>query len=208
MDDTQYWDQGVKQIDQLVLAVNGIVDSFSEPRRSQVHELLKGPVGTGFFTAPASTKRGYHCAFPAGLVVHSLNVVRNAVLISQSLAPGRWSMETVMFCALFHDLGKAGDGKDPYYVQTKELWRSERGYNYEINSAVGYHFVPSSELGVYTLLQNGVTMTREEIIAIRLNDGPAAEGNVDYAFREPDLAVLINMADNWAMRAEKAADLV
>jgi hypothetical protein len=56
------------------------------------------------------------------------------------------------------------------------------------------------------LAKNGIDIDREEYLAIRLNDGPAADGNSDYAFREPDLAVLINMADNWAMRREKAED--
>jgi hypothetical protein len=206
MDDKEYWEQGTKHLDRNIAGVKGLIDTFPDPRGKQVLKMMNGPVGEAFFEAPASTKRIYHCCYPGGLLAHSLNVVLNAVKLAQTLAPGRWPDHKVVFCALFHDLGKAGDGKDPYYVQTKSAWKAERGENYEINSEKGYHFMPSSELGLYVLAKNGIDIDREEYLAIRLNDGPAADGNSDYAFREPDLAVLINMADNWAMRREKAED--
>lgn len=204
MNEDEYWNQGLKNLERNSAAVQELISMFPEPRRTQVMQMLSGPLGEQFFIAPASTKRIFHYAFPGGLVAHSLNVVRNALRIADALARERWTEDRIVFCALFHDFGKAGDGKDPYYVQTKSPFKVERGEYYELNSAFGYNFMPSSELGLYVLSQKGISMDREEYLAIRLNDGPAAGGNVDYAFREPDLAVLINMADNWAMRQEKA----
>lgn len=200
----EYWKQGEANVERNVAAVTSFIELCPEPLSGQIQRMMDGPVGAAFFSAPASTRRSFHYAFPGGLVAHSLNVVRNALKISKALAPDRWPGWKVSLCALFHDLGKAGDGERPYYVPTTSQWKSERGEFYELNREAP--FMPSSELGLYMLAKHGIVLEPEMHIAIRLNDGPAAAGNQDYSFLEPDLAVLINMADNWAMRAEKAED--
>lgn len=200
----EYWQQGTKNVERYAAAVKAYVELFPTELEEKVQKMLGGPVGTAFFTAPASTKRVFHYAFPCGLVAHSLNVTRCALKMQDALAPDRWPRWKVAFCALFHDLGKAGDGERPYYVQTKSTWKADRGEFYELNTEPP--FIPSSELGLYVLAKHGIVLEPEMHLAIRLNDGPAASGNEPYTFMEPDLAVLVNMADNWAMRAEKAED--
>lgn len=205
MNDTEYWEQGTKKLDQMVQAVNGVVSMFPDDLQKKVKVMLDGSMGEAFFMAPASTRRSFHYAFPGGLVAHSLNVVSNTMKIYRALGClTRWPEWKPAFCALFHDFGKAGDGERQYYIPTKSQWKMDKGEAYELNTS--QFFMPSSELGLYVLAKHGIVLEPEMHIAIRLNDGPAAGGNVDYSFLEPDLAVLINMADNWSMRQEKRED--
>ena len=202
MTNDEYFEQGKQKLDVAIAAVNKIVDSMGPKTKPALKTMFGGPFGEQFFTAPASTRRAYHNAYPGGLVAHSLNVVRNAVKLGETMFPNRWTTEQLMFCALLHDVGKAGDGVEPFYVRSTGSYKWERGEFYELNRETQY--MPSSEMGLYVLQRYGVTLTQEEYLALRLSDGPAAENNTMYKFREPDLAVLIHTADEWAMRDEKA----
>lgn len=192
---------GTRQLEQYHSLVSGIVESFPEPRRSAVKRMLDGPIGEQFMTAPASTRRSYHNSFPCGLVAHSLNVATNAVKLADALAPSRWHRGTVLFCALFHDLGKAGSPGSPYYVPTTEDWKRRREECYEVSRR---DWMPNAELGLWTLSNAGVTLSHEEYAAIRLNDGPGAPENRPWDFRVPHLALVIQWADHWSMEQEKA----
>lgn len=197
----EYWKQGTDKLDAYAQLVNAIIDSLPEPRKTQVEKMMAGPMGEQFMTAPASTRRAFHYAFPCGLVAHSLNVVRYSVQFAETFAPGRWPKWKVAFCALFHDLGKAGSPGKPYYVLTKEEWRRKKGEYYEVCKD---EFMPNAEKSLYNLQLHGITLDWEETCAIRLNDGMGSESNREYAFYEPDLALIIHWADHWSSRQEKA----
>lgn len=198
--DEEYWKQGSDKLEEYATMVNTIIDTFPEPRRSQVKKMMDGPMGEQFMLSPASTRRSFHYAFPCGLVAHSLNVVKYAVKLADTLAPGRWPKWKVMFCALFHDLGKAGSPGKPFYVQTKEDWKRKRGENYDVSHE---EFMPNAEKSLYVLQLHGVTLDHEETVAIRLNDGMGPGENKPYSFHEPDLALVVHWADHWASRQEK-----
>lgn len=181
--------------------VNKIVSLFSEPRKTLVENMLKGPVGTAYFTSPASTRDDYHSAYPGGLVEHSLNVLKHLMKLTEAMAPGRYSKETLAFVALFHDLGKSGDGDVEYYVQTDAKWKKDRGEHYEVN--LNCKFMPVSERSIYILQKNGLQLDFDEYVAIRLNDGQYIDENRRWKMKEPDLAILLHWADLWATRSEK-----
>lgn len=202
MTSDEYWGQGTRRLEQYYTAVTGIVDSFPEPRRSAVRAMLDGPLGEQFMTAPASTRRSYHNAYPCGLVAHSLTVATNAAKIAQTLAPGRWSLPQLMFCGLFHDFGKAGSPGSPYYLETREDWKRRKEEYYDVSQV---EWMPNSEKSVWLLQSHGVVLTHEEYAAIRLNDGMAPAENKPWGFKEPDLALVIHWSDHWSMRAEQAA---
>lgn len=187
-----------------VLKAMELTKTFSPNRELAARLMLNGPIGQQFFTAPASTKKSYHNAFTGGLLEHSLNVVDNARKIANALAPGMFSDESVVLTALFHDLGKCGDGVEPHYIQLDENdWRRRRGDLYEVNPKCD--FMPTGERGVWLLLKHGFEPTYDEMMALRLNDGAGARENQPYAFREPRLALVIHWADHWSCVGEKEA---
>jgi len=181
-----------------------LVSKFPEPRRAQVTAMLEGPVGAEYFLAPASSRLEYHDCFPGGLMVHSLGVVRNLKKLADCLAPGKFDNSTLAFVGLFHDLGKVGDGEQPGYIPQQSQWhRDKLGQMYTLNQACMPG--PNAERGLFILQTQGIRVSQEEWLAIRLNDGMYDEGNRSggFAMKEPDLALMLHWADRWACQQEK-----
>jgi len=201
MSKDKYWEQGADKIEEAYSTVLKLVGTFPEPRKTKVKSMLED-LGEQFMTAPASTNRTHHNAFPGGLLLHSISVVKHAHAIANAVAPNRWAASRITFCALFHDLGKAGTPGNPYYIQVEDEWKFRRGHYYEVNKD---EWMPSAERGLFILQQAGIVLDHEEYMAIRLNDGMGPAENKPYSFREPDLSLIIHWADHWAMRQEKEA---
>jgi hypothetical protein len=201
--DDAYWKQGELMLAQMIVEMDSIIGLFPEEKRKCVSTMMEGPIGEQFVMAPASTRRHYHNAFPCGLLAHSLGVVKNALRLSKALWPGRWPTWKVAFVALFHDLGKAGAPGKPFYVLTKEEWKRKKGEHWEVSKD---EYMPNPERAIFTLLSHGVSLDYEEYQAIRLNDGAAAEGNKDFAFKENPLSLIVHWADHATMMDEKDAE--
>jgi len=201
----EYWSQGTRRLDEYHRAVTNIVDGFPEPRRARVRAMLDGPMGEQFMTAPASTRRAHHNAYPCGLVAHSLTVVTNVLKIAQALAPGRWALPTLTFCGLFHDFGKAGSPGLEYYREVNEEWKRKRGEFYEVNPNCPHMDV--SQRTLFTLQQQGITLDHDEYLALMLADGQYVDRNKDYRLKEPHLAVIVHMGDLWTTLQEKQAEI-
>ena len=58
---------------------------------------------TDFFSAPASTQ--YHCSFPGGLCLHSINVYKALVKLNQAFG-NTYKDDTLLLVGLLHDLDK------------------------------------------------------------------------------------------------------
>lgn len=170
-------------------------------RREKVKSMMEGPVGQEYWTAPASSKEEYHSCYPGGLCQHSLNVVQNLKKLTDALCPKRYDLSTLIFVGLFHDLGKVGDGVEPYYQPNSSEWHRQKGALYETNRKCVY--MPTSERGLYILQTHGVEVSSEEYLAIRLNDGMYTDENRGYRLKEPDLALLVHWADRWSTSQEK-----
>lgn len=98
-----------------------LIKSISRPD-SDIEGLIAYLEATDFFTAPASTQ--YHCSFPGGLCLHSLNVYKALKRLVKNFAskvteiPGdenttstkqivpNYSEDTMIIVGLLHDLGK------------------------------------------------------------------------------------------------------
>ena len=204
MTDDEYWKQGIEKLASSHKQVMTLVGLFPEPRKEQVRKMLAGPVGEQYFAAPASTRRAHHNAFPGGLVLHSLNVLENLVKIATALCPRRFPDHQLAFCALFHDLGKAGPRGLPTYLPTTDEWKKKRGEYYEVDQK---NWLPTSEKGLFILQQEGVELDLDEYLAIRLNDGAGPTENKPYAFHTPTLALLTHWADHYAAEDEKRLGL-
>lgn len=174
--------------------------------RTRAINLMLEDMGTRIATAPASSRKMFHAAYPGGLVDHSLRVARYALTLRNSIDMYESiSVESVIFAALFHDFGKVGepgaDGRDYYVVQASEWHREKQGQYYIHNDQIPY--MDNVDHTFYCLLHYGIKPSQEEYLAIRLNDGPYAKANRQYAMKEPKLALLIHAADRMACEAEK-----
>lgn len=193
-----------EQLEEYIAVVNKLIDRFPEPRKTLVKKMFDGPIGENYFLAPASSKEEFHSCYAGGLMVHSLNVVQNLKKLSDALCPGKFDNPTLGFVGLFHDFGKVGDGKEPMYLPNDSDWHIRRGILYKINDKCS--FMPTSERGLFIFQQQGIELSRDEYLAIRLNDGPYARENEPYKMNEPDLALITHWADRWSCTQEKHSD--
>lgn len=183
--------------------LTNLLELLEEPRRTQVRDMMATQVGSSFLTAPASTRTDFHSCYPGGLLVHSLNVIRNLNRLAKTLCPGKYSDQTLIFVGAFHDLGKAGDGVEEYYVVNQSDWHQKKGILYDVNQkCVG---MPTSERGLFIFQKFGIKLTSDEYLAIRLNDGQYADENKYYGMKEPELALLTHWADMWSCKEEKVS---
>lgn len=163
-------------------------------------------IGERLAVAPASTRQTFHCAFPGGLVDHTLRVCKNALTIRNTFDVfSDIDNENVIFASLFHDIGKVGepgsDGADHYVPQESSWHREKLGQFFQLNEDIQY--MSNVDRTVMMLLHYGIVPTQDEYLAIKLNDGPYDQANHEYNMREPKLATIIHMADRMACMMEK-----
>lgn len=72
---------------------------------SDVDGLVKYLESINFFNAPASLK--YHCSFPGGLCLHSINVYNTLKQLAETYSPGVYSEANLIIVGLLHDVIRA-----------------------------------------------------------------------------------------------------
>tara|TARA_R110000851_G_scaffold91734_1_gene200219 strand:+ start:711 stop:1445 length:735 start_codon:yes stop_codon:yes gene_type:complete len=161
-----------------------IVDTYITDRKDQVLALLSS-LEDNYVMAPASGKSWYHNAFAGGYVDHVNRVVQYAVKQSRMYedmgGTVDYTEEELVFAALFHDLGKIGDGIAPNYIPQTDKWRQDKlSEMYTNNSDLDFMLIPDRSL--YILQNNGIKVTQKEFLAIRCHDGVFDEANKAYFF--------------------------
>ena len=162
--------------------------------REGADRLLEWLQTTDFFTAPASTR--YHCACPAGLVMHSINVYE--VMMEKHFDPEADSAESFALCALLHDVCKA-----QFYKVSSRNVKNERTGQWE---KVPYYVIEDAfpyghgEKSVF-LIERFVRLKPAEATAIRWHmggfDDAARGGNfsISVAYDKYPIAVKLHLAD-------------
>ena len=148
---------------------------------------------TTWFSSPASTR--YHLAYEGGLLEHSVNVANTLLKIKATLAPEIMD-EACIISGLYHDIGKIGMPNNPYYLPNPEKWQVEkRGINYVVNKELIHLDIATRSIH---LLCSHVTLSEDEVQAIRYHDGQYIRENQSVAHKETKLTRLLQFADNWA----------
>ncbi len=172
---------------------------FIEYYQANIHRegadrLLEWLQTTDFFTAPASTR--YHCACPAGLVMHSINVYE--VMMEKHFDPETDNAESFALCALLHDVCKA-----QFYKVSSRNVKNERTGQWE---KVPYYVIEDAfpyghgEKSVF-LIERFVRLKPAEATAIRWHmggfDDAARGGNfsISVAYDKYPIAVKLHLAD-------------
>lgn len=160
-----------------------IIDEYLSPERAEKVKAMIEHIGEDYVTAPASSKLWYHGCYPGGYIEHVNTVVSLALKIMKmySKMGGAidFSVEELVFSALFHDLGKIGNGEKPNYLPQESDWHKKNRQEYYTNNPeLDFMLVPDRSL--FVLQKFGIQVTQQEYLAIKLHDGLFDESNKAY----------------------------
>lgn len=182
-----------------------------QPRRDKIFKMLN-TLGEDYVVAPASSKTWHHNSFPGGYVDHVNRVVKFAFKIKDLYKDFEGNVdftdEELAFAAIFHDLGKIGDGEKFNYQPQTDNWRREKlQENYTYNPDLQFMLIPDRSL--YILQKFGITVTQKEWLGIRLHDGVFDKANEAYFFsniessrQKTNIVSVLHTADFLASKAE------
>jgi len=161
-----------------------IIDTYIGDRKDSIKAMISHMEDI-YVMAPASGKTWYHSAFPGGYVDHVNRVVEYAVkqsrLYQEMGGTVDYTDEELVFAALFHDLGKMGDGDRPNYIPQTDKWRQDKlSEMYTYNPELDFMLIPDRSL--FILQKFGIKVTQKEFLGIRLHDGVFDKANEAYFF--------------------------
>lgn len=171
-----------EEIEKYVKFVEKIIeDNFiNKERKEKVLKMLE-EIGDRYFLSPASSKKEFHCAFPGGLVQHSINILKLMFKMCETLdLKDEISKESLVLVSLFHDLGKVGSLKELYYVEQTDEWRKNKlGEYYTINKNLN-DGLTHAQRSIRLLSQFGIELTDEEYCSILGHDGLYVDSNKSH----------------------------
>src|SRR5210317_941416 len=188
-----------------------IVKTYIGERQEQVLSMID-TLGENYVMAPASGKSWYHSAFAGGYVDHVNRVVEYAVkqsmLYQEMGGTVDYTEEELVFAALFHDLGKLGDGDSPNYIPQTDKWRQDKlSEMYTFNPELDFMLIPDRSL--FILQKFGIKVNQKEFLAIRLHDGVFDKANEAYFFsnvetsrQKTSIVSVLHTADFLASKVE------
>ena len=190
----------------------GYIDCYiTSPRKEKLLEFYN-KYADRIVLMPASHKAQYHNCFPGGYVDHVNRVVEAAIKLHQVWfdmgVTMNYTMEELVFAALNHDLGKMGTEEEAAYVEQTDQWRRDKlNETYTYNDKIEFMSVPDRSL--FLLQTNGIEITKNELLAIKLHDGIYDEANKPYLINwlpeqkpRTSLVYIIHHADMLATRIE------
>ena len=179
--------------------------------RENIANLIRDIDEKGFFVAPASS--GHHLAVKEGLVKHSLHVYHTAMALKDAFIKCNEANreilndESIIICSLLHDICKS-----EFYVPASKrkcingVWMTVDGFDCDYTKFPFGH----GEKSVVMILNNGVHLSEDEMLAIRFHMGyfhvvPSEyelKGYFNSASKNP-LVLLIQMADYMSSKFEE-----
>jgi len=188
-----------------------ITDKVQKGRKNLILTMLS-KYEDRLILAPASTKTWFHNSFPGGYIDHVNRVVKLALQVSnlykESHGTINFSEESLVMAAVFHDFGKMGNEEHDCYIKQTDSWRRDKlQENYTINPELGFMLIPDRSL--YLLQVNGIKLSEDEYLGIKLHDGVFEDGNKPYfvSFNEhsrmkSNIVTVLHMADYMASKVE------
>lgn len=185
---------------------------IAEPRRTALIKMYE-EFQDDLVLAPASGNDNYHNCFVGGYIDHVIRVVNCSLKLYEVWGElgadiKGFTKEELVFAAINHDLGKAGDVKQPYYIPNPSEWhRKNQGALYELN--VSLHFMKVPDRSLFTLQKFNIPVSENEYLGIKLHDGMYSDANKGYymAFKpeyglKSNLTFILHHADHLASRIE------
>ncbi len=163
----------------------------------------------GFFEAPASSR--FHLSCKGGLLEHSMNVYKAAVMLRDQAIEAKpeleeqLSIDSVAICTLLHDTCKADIYKEGILSRKNAdgYWEKYLGYQVDYNAGLP---LGHGEKSVILLLSWGLELKPEEMLAIRWHmtawdlpmQSPEHKESLNAAKAKSPLVALVQLADGFA----------
>lgn len=188
-----------------------IINHYIGERKDDVLSMIKHMEDT-YVMAPASGKAWHHNAFAGGYIDHVNRVVEFAIkqkkLYEEMGGTVDFTDEELVFSALFHDLGKMGDGDTPNYLPQTDKWRQDKlSEMYSYNPDLDFMLIPDRSL--FILQKFGIKVSQKEFLGIRLHDGVFDKANEAYFFsnqessrQKTSIVSILHTADFLASKIE------
>jgi len=195
--------------------IEAIKKVFSGERLEKLlHMYSPDELGTELAVAPASGKLNFHSAYVGGYIDHVMNVARNSYKIKKMFEEGggivNFTDEELLFAAFHHDLGKLGDGAEPYYIpQTSEWHQKNKNEYFTHNPKLQYFDV--TDRALWLLNQYGIKYNQKEQLGIMMADGLYNEATKKYwiSYNEDfqlktNLPLILHWADHMSTAIENS----
>lgn len=189
-----------------------IIERYIGDRKDLILNMIDD-LGEQYIMSPASPRHSLHNCFPGGYIEHVNRVVLYAMEQSKLFEKmdGRlnFTIEELVFSALFHDLGKIGVKGKPTYIPQTDKWRKQNlGEDYTINGELDFMTIP--DRSIFILQSYGIPISQNEFIGIRVHDGVFDEANNSYfkSYRpesrfKSNLPYILHVADYLASKVEE-----
>ena len=153
-------------------------------------------LGEDLLTAPASTMKSLHNAFPGGLIDHILKTTKYAIGINKLLPTGmEVEAQSIVKVCFLHQIGKTF-----LYKWCESEWhRNNQGKMYEFNEELTSMKI--GERSVYYAMKYGVKLSEEEYQAIVNYDKP--EDDKLSKWYGSTLSTILKQANELAIIEEK-----
>lgn len=178
------------------------VSPDAEAQVMMLHKFLT--TQTEWLTTPGSSK--YHMCIEGGLLIHSVKVCKKALELRDCWAPNLY-LDSVILCALFHDLGKVwgktvhtdeGDVIVPRYLKNDpnpdgSFVDSKQKGPYRVEESTGMEIAVRS----LRMVEKFVELSDAEAQAIHGHDHYYIASNTCYQHRETPLMLITHYSDFW-----------
>ena len=156
-----------------------------------------------FILAPASSNSKFHGAYPGGLILHSIEVLR--LCLYQARAYKTFTpittksvdidKEDLAFCAFFHDIGKAGNRNEIFYSFKDSDWhRKKLQQYYDINSkALTLNHAVMSTMYLASI----TTLSVKQLQCIQYHDGQYIQDNKSVQHKDCAELCILSQVDYW-----------
>lgn len=212
---TEYTEQQLEEnYNRFIGLIKKIFNNNQDRLEKLLHMYSFDELGQELIIAPASGKLHYHNAYPGGYMDHVMNVCKNSLKMKKLYEEGGgiidFTDEELLFSALHHDLGKLGDGKNPYYIPQENEWhRKNKNEVFSQNGVIQRMNITHRAL--FLLQHYEIKYTLNEMLGIMLADGMYEEANKDYYVvygeeyqLKTDLPYIVHWSDHMSCRQENS----
>ena len=185
-----------------------ITDLLLSTRRPGINNLIDYMDECGFYQAPCSTQ--YHLCYEGGLAEHVLNVYKIMADLADALYPyyKEEHIDSIILCALLHDLGKTGQYGKVNYIPNMLKGRATKANPAPVpvqSEAKPFKSNPDllyvdHEIRSIVIASKYIDLTEDESWAIQMHNGLYGTFKYQIQGKETPLYLLIHFADMWASR--------